>query len=173
MFPWKYFRLCKIMSHVDSIIQLEWCGQQQQTTTPGAAPICWEQDTRRYKLTLARQHWKEKNIIWSLGKFSQHKPTEHCLITAVDASVAADLVHRFMSTPETISRSHVTELQSCQTGFFNATMSLLWTDGLHDNLGLRWWNAFRRRQKRDNNCWMEPNLWGMFYSKGSKCVRCD
>lgn len=127
---------------------------QQQTTTLRVAPICWMHGTRRYKLTLARQHCKEKddwkkNVIWSLGKLSQHKSTEHCLPTAVDLSVAADLVHRFMTPPVAISRSNVTELQSSQT------MSLLLTDELHDNPSSLWQSPFTSNtSKWDNNCWM-------------------
>lgn len=89
-------------------------GQQQQKTTLCVSPVRGEHDTRRYSglwlADIGKKKMIGKNIVWSVGKFSWPKSTLHCLNTAVHPSVAADLVHRFMSTAVAISSSHVTEL---------------------------------------------------------------
>ncbi len=82
-------------------------------------------------------------MVW--GIFSWHTlgplvPIEHRLNATAYLSIVADHVHPFMTTVYHLLMTtsskimhHVTKLKSSQTGFWNMTMSSLYSNGLHSH----------------------------------------
>ncbi len=93
-------------------------------------------------------------VIFSWLTLGPLVPIEHRLNATAYLIIDADHVHPFMTTvnPSSDATSsrimhHVTKLKSSQTGFFNMTMSSLYSNGLHSHqisiqystFGM-WWN---------------------------------